>query len=73
MDPGAHTVPNFLRTYNPNLVGGSLGRHLVEVSTYTVFMVIVYTVHLWRFNFLSFTTTNSVRFYCFRHNSAGKH
>ena len=33
MDPGAHTVPNFLRTYNPNLVGGSLGHHLIEVST----------------------------------------
>ena len=31
MDEGALTVPNFLRTYSPNLVGGSLGHHLVEV------------------------------------------
>jgi hypothetical protein len=33
MDPGAVTVPNFLRTYTPSLVGGSLGHHLIEVNT----------------------------------------
>ena len=32
MDPKALTVPNFLQTYNPHLVGGSLGHHIVEVA-----------------------------------------
>ena len=32
MDEGAQTVPNFLKKYNPNIVGGSLGNHLGEVS-----------------------------------------
>ena len=32
MDEGAQTVANFLKFYNPSLVGGSLGHHIVEVS-----------------------------------------
>ena len=31
MDKNAETVPNFLSHYNPNIIGGSLGHHLVEV------------------------------------------
>ena len=31
MDDRAQTVPNFLRTYRPDIVGGSLGHHIVEV------------------------------------------
>ena len=32
MDDGAQTVANFLKFYNPSIVGGSLGHHFVEVS-----------------------------------------
>ncbi len=35
MDEGAQTIPNFLRTYNPDIVGGSVGDHLSEVSSLT--------------------------------------
>ncbi len=31
MDEGAQTVPNFLRRYNPAIVGGSLSHHVIEV------------------------------------------
>lgn len=31
MDDKGVTVPNFLRTYNPHIVGGSLGHHFTEV------------------------------------------
>ena len=31
MDEGAQTVANFLRFYNPSLIGGSIGHHLLEV------------------------------------------
>ncbi len=31
MDEGAQTVPNFLKTYNPAIVGGSVGEHILEV------------------------------------------
>ena len=31
MDPGAQTIPNFLRRYNPDVIGGSLGDHFSEV------------------------------------------
>lgn len=34
MDDGAQTVANFLKFYNPSLIGGSLGHHIVEVSVY---------------------------------------
>ena len=34
MDEGAQTVANFLKFYNPSLVGGSLGHHFVEVSMF---------------------------------------
>ena len=34
MDEGAQTVANFLKFYNPSLIGGSLGRHIVEVSIF---------------------------------------
>ena len=33
MDEGAQTVANFLKFYNPSIIGGSLGQHLTEVST----------------------------------------
>lgn len=29
-DPNATTVPNFLATYVPNIIGGSFGQHIVE-------------------------------------------
>jgi len=32
MDDGALTVPNFLRHFGNNVVGGSLGHHLGEVT-----------------------------------------
>ena len=32
MDEGAQTVANFLKFYNPSIVGGSLGSHIGEVS-----------------------------------------
>ena len=32
MDENAQTVANFLKFYNPSIVGGSLGHHIVEVS-----------------------------------------
>ncbi len=32
MDNGAQTVPNFLKKYRNDLIGGSLGHHLGEVS-----------------------------------------
>lgn len=31
MDPGAVTVANFLKFFNPNVVGGSLGQHRTEL------------------------------------------
>ena len=31
MDENAQTVANFLKFYNPSIVGGSLGHHIVEV------------------------------------------
>jgi hypothetical protein len=32
MDADAQTVANFLKFYNPSIVGGSLGSHIGEVS-----------------------------------------
>ena len=32
MDKDAQTVANFLKFYNPSIVGGSLGSHIGEVS-----------------------------------------
>ena len=32
MEDGALTIPNFLRHYGNNIVGGSLGHHLIEVT-----------------------------------------
>ena len=32
MDEDAQTVANFLKFYNPSIVGGSLGYHLSEVD-----------------------------------------
>ena len=34
MDEGAQTVANFLKFYNPSLIGGSLGHHIVEVGIF---------------------------------------
>ena len=34
MDEGAQTVANILKFYNPSLIGGSLGNHIVEVSIF---------------------------------------
>ena len=31
-DPNATTIPGFLRTYTPDLIGASLGSHILEVS-----------------------------------------
>ncbi len=36
MDKGAQTIPNFLRTYNPDIIGGSLGDHLSEVHAVSI-------------------------------------
>jgi len=30
-DPNATTMFNFMKTYNPNLIGGSLGYHVIEI------------------------------------------
>ena len=35
MDEGVQTVANFLKFYNPSLIGGSIGHHVVEVSLTT--------------------------------------
>ena len=32
MDKDAQTVANFLKFYNPSIIGGSLGSHIGEVS-----------------------------------------
>lgn len=45
MDEGAQTLPNFIKKYNPNIVGGSLGHHLgsvSEIACYTI-ALFVYT------------------------------
>jgi hypothetical protein len=34
MDEGAQTVANFLKNYNPSLIGGSIGHHFLEVYSY---------------------------------------
>lgn len=38
MDDGAVTMPNFLRTYTPDLIGGSVGHHFAEVGMVTMIL-----------------------------------
>ena len=50
MDAGAQTVANFLKVYNPSVVGGSLGHHIVEVcgtlrnKSYPTATIILYSL-----------------------------
>lgn len=44
MDNHAQTVPNFLRHYTPDLVGGSVGYHLTEVEFNHVLTTVVLIV-----------------------------
>lgn len=41
-DPNATTIPGFIRTYTPNLIGASLGSHLLEVHRTSTFLIITY-------------------------------
>lgn len=48
MDDGALTVPNFLRTYNPNLIGGSLSHHFSEVRhTHCIYTAYPSQIRVW--------------------------
>ncbi len=41
MDVGAQTIPNFLKHYGNNIVGGSLGHHLLEVNIIVAFCILI--------------------------------
>ena len=41
MDKDAQTVANFLKFYNPSIVGGSLGSHIGEVSLKEIYKLIL--------------------------------
>ena len=45
MDTSAKTVANFLKFYNPSLVGGSLGQHIGEVSSYIYPSIVTMSRH----------------------------
>ena len=52
MDEGAQTVPNFLKNYRDDVVGGSVGNHSGEASrelfNYSVSLIVFHLLYLIR-------------------------
>lgn len=41
-DPNATTIPGFLKTYTPDLIGASLKSHILEVIVYVTLFILLY-------------------------------